>query len=267
LKKKSFVLNDLVSVIITTYNSEKSIFKAISSVANQLHKNIELLIYDDCSTDGTISVIESSFADLDFECIYLKGHVNFGGPARGRNWGLDNANGDFICFLDADDFWFEDKLNLQLSCINQLDLDFVSSDAVVSGGDNFNIKAGFVSKYSQIRRNRFILSSALISRSIYKDAGLKFNESNQYSGVEDYDFFLRVLVANFRGYVMDQKLISYSFDSNSLSHSNVLQNEERRLLVLRNMKFSNFLDSLWRNLIYIIYKTYLDVRFNSSELQ
>ena len=100
----------LVSVIIPTYNSEKFISKTIDSCLRQTHSEIEILIIDDNSLDGTKQVIKS-YKDPRIK-YYL--HERNLGVAASRNTGIRNASGDFIAFLDHDDEWMPEKTAHQL---------------------------------------------------------------------------------------------------------------------------------------------------------
>lgn len=91
----------LVSVIVTSYNIEAYIKKAILSVINQSYKNIELIVVDDYSTDETINIINKLNKKYQFKVI-LK-DINKG-VSNSRNLGLDQATGDYIMFVDGDDF-------------------------------------------------------------------------------------------------------------------------------------------------------------------
>ena len=95
------------SVVIPTYNCANKIHRAIESVLSQSYSNFEVLVMDDGSTDNTEEIV-SSFRDN--RIVYDK-DSNFGGPARPRNRGIAIAKGDWICFLDSDDFWKKDFLS------------------------------------------------------------------------------------------------------------------------------------------------------------
>ncbi|MBT1690701.1 glycosyltransferase family 2 protein [Dawidia soli] len=104
-----------VSVIITTYNAEKTIARALHSVLRQEGMGraftVELIVIDDCSTDDTLEILEKF--SLDIQQFYST-PANSGGPNKGRNIGLRYATGDYICFLDHDDLWLPHKIRLQL---------------------------------------------------------------------------------------------------------------------------------------------------------
>jgi len=98
----------VVSVIIPTYNGEKTICRAIESVFLQ-DVDVEILICDDCSTDRTVQMV---CGYKNVRVFYTDKHT--GGPNAGRNLGIKNAIGEYIAFLDQDDEWLAGKLKKQL---------------------------------------------------------------------------------------------------------------------------------------------------------
>ena len=109
--------NPLISVIIPTYNSEEYIAEALNSVLQQTYNNIEVLLVDDASTDNTTEIVRL-FAKNDCRIILEKLPIN-SGTAIARNKGINSANGSFIAFLDADDMWLPNKLQLQLELMQE----------------------------------------------------------------------------------------------------------------------------------------------------
>jgi glycosyltransferase involved in cell wall biosynthesis len=99
-----------VSVIIPTFNRENTIVRAISSVLAQSFSDYEILIVDDCSTDGTVQAVEA-IGDPRVKLL-IREH-NGGAPAA-RNTGIQAADGEYIALLDSDDEWLPEKLQLQL---------------------------------------------------------------------------------------------------------------------------------------------------------
>ncbi|CAK2180186.1 teichuronic acid biosynthesis glycosyltransferase TuaG [Vibrio crassostreae] len=98
-----------VSVVIPTYNCLDYLPKAIGSVLKQTHQDIELIIIDDNSNDGTSTYLASIHDDR----IVKLSTLGVGAP-QARNLGIEKATGEFIAFLDADDFWFPEKVERQL---------------------------------------------------------------------------------------------------------------------------------------------------------
>ena len=96
-----------VSVIIPTYNRSKIVKDAICSVLDQTESDLEIIVVDDGSTDDTHSIVSGISDDRVF--YFFKTN---GGPAGARNLGLSKAKGEYIAFLDSDDFWPENYIEL-----------------------------------------------------------------------------------------------------------------------------------------------------------
>lgn len=102
---------NLVSIIMPSYNTAQYIGATIKSVLNQTYTNWELIIVDDCSTDNTDEVVKNYLSDKRIK--YLKNEQN-SGAAVSRNRALREAKGQWISFLDSDDFWMPEKLEKQI---------------------------------------------------------------------------------------------------------------------------------------------------------
>lgn len=105
-------MNNLVSIIMPSYNTGKYIRQTIESVLAQSYENWELIIVDDCSTDNTDEVVKPFLSDQRIK--YLKNERN-SGAAVSRNRALREAKGKWIAFLDSDDLWKTEKLYKQIS--------------------------------------------------------------------------------------------------------------------------------------------------------
>ena len=108
-------MNDLVSVIMPSWNCGRLIAESISSIQAQTYQNWEIIVVDDCSIDNTESVVKS-FNDPRIR--YFKNEQN-SGAAVSRNWALREAKGRWIAFLDSDDLWHTEKLAKQLAFMKQ----------------------------------------------------------------------------------------------------------------------------------------------------
>lgn len=124
LLKRIQYMNDLVSIIMPSYNSEQYIKASIQSVLSQSYSNYELIIVDDCSKDKTVEIIKS------FNDSRIKLYINEknGGAAISRNRALKEARGKWIAFLDSDDIWVPDKLEKQIKFMESNSYDMTYSD-------------------------------------------------------------------------------------------------------------------------------------------
>lgn len=105
-------MDDLISIIMPSFNTGKYITETIESVLAQSYKNWELIIVDDCSSDNTDEIVSTYLSDDRIH--YLKNEKN-SGAAFSRNIALREAKGKWIAFLDSDDLWMPEKLEKQLS--------------------------------------------------------------------------------------------------------------------------------------------------------
>lgn len=111
-------MNDLVSVIMPSYNTARYISETIESVLTQTYTNWELIIVDDCSTDNTDEVVKPFLSDDRIK--YMKNETN-SGAAISRNRALREAEGKWIAFLDSDDLWLPEKLEKQIAFMKKND--------------------------------------------------------------------------------------------------------------------------------------------------
>mgnify|MGYP001467841275 FL=1 len=109
-------MNELVSIIMPSYNTANYIEASIESVQHQTYENWELIVVDDCSTDNTDEIVKPLLSDARIR--YLKNEKN-SGAAISRNRALREAKGKWIAFLDSDDLWLPEKLEKQVAFMEQ----------------------------------------------------------------------------------------------------------------------------------------------------
>ena len=115
---------DKVSVIVPIYNSKKHIKECITSIINQTYKNLEIIVVNDCTPDKSMKYVKK-FNDKRIKIINLKKNS---GVAFARNAGIDASNGDYICFIDSDDYWNLNKIDIQIKLMKKCDFEFIYSD-------------------------------------------------------------------------------------------------------------------------------------------
>ena len=111
-------INNLVSIITPSYNSEKYISETIKSVINQSYSHWEMIIIDDLSTDNSVDIIEN-FLINDKRIILIKSDKNRG-AGYCRNLGIQKASGQYHAFIDSDDIWYKKKLEVQISFMKKI---------------------------------------------------------------------------------------------------------------------------------------------------
>ena len=187
------MLNNKISVIIPTFNREKTIVDSIKSVLNQSYRNIELIVVDDGSTDNTESLVKS-IKDRRLKYIKLE-HNN--GACYARNIGIERARGKYIAFQDSDDVFHQDKLKKQLNNLksNKSDLDFCkirwhNQDSFLDIPNEDTIEKLATGNIMELLcRGNFISTQAILAKKeVFKD--IKFDIS--LPRLQDYDLVLRI---------------------------------------------------------------------------
>lgn len=121
-------MNDLVSIIMPSYNTAEYIAASIESVLAQTYTDWELIIVDDCSADNTDSVVAPYLEDKRIR--YLKNATN-SGAAISRNYALREAKGRWVAFLDSDDLWLPQKLEKQIAFMEKNGYSFTYTDYMI----------------------------------------------------------------------------------------------------------------------------------------
>lgn len=151
-------IKPLVSIITAMYNSETFISETINSVINQTYKNWELILIDDFSTDSTLQRIQP-FLDKNSNIKLIKNTSNLG-AAITRNKGIQAAKGDYIAFLDGDDVWKPEKLEIQMAFMqsNDCEVCFSSYQQIDEEGNSLNklIKALPKLTYNKFLKSNYI---------------------------------------------------------------------------------------------------------------
>lgn len=184
-----------VSVIIPNFNRAEMLQQAIQSVLNQTYPILEILVCDDGSTDRSSDIVHQ-FTKERTPVVWLNCGKN-GMPAIPRNMGVQQAKGEWIAFLDNDDFWENDKIEKQFQLIDSKTAKCISSNAhvLIAGTkqDNMLLQklAEEIDCYSLLQENQIICSSVLIQKHLIEKAGY-FPQSARLKAVEDYALWLKV---------------------------------------------------------------------------
>ena len=187
-----------ISVIIPTFLHAHLISRAIDSVLQQTYNNWEIIVIDNSSNDGTDLILKKYISQNDN--IYFYSIKNNGIIAKSRNYGIRKARGEFIAFLDADDWWTDDKLINSVNAINN-GFDFIYHNAkVISPKKNILIQKLVSSKPKQPLIINFLIhgltipnSSVVVRKRILKDINY-ISEDKKLIGVEDQHTWLRISV-------------------------------------------------------------------------
>lgn len=182
----------LVSIIVPTYNREAFIPIAIDSVLSQTYKHFELIIINDGGTDNTKAVVDA-YRLKDPRIHYLEQFNQ--GQSVARNYGLSIAKGDFICFLDSDNYWPADKLERSLLAFEHYpEADIVYGDCITIDEQGKELHRNNMRRYSghiaaQLVKDNFVSMNTAMTRRICFDTlgGM----SNGRMVADDYQLWLK----------------------------------------------------------------------------
>jgi len=207
----------MVSIIMPAYNAERTITFSIDSVLFQTYQDWELIIVDDGSFDSTVDIVNSAIEKEPRIKLYIN-EKNLG-VAQTRNFGIKQASGEWIAFLDSDDCWHKDKLENQLQFmekhsaqIGYTSTAYMNETGSVSG---FVLRAERKLTYSKLlKRNLMSCSSVIVSRDIMRP----FPEGTMH---EDYVVWLWILKEVGYSYGLDEPLLMYRMSGNSKSGNRI----------------------------------------------
>jgi glycosyltransferase involved in cell wall biosynthesis len=188
---KDFTPN-LVSVVIPTYKRRNATARAIESCLAQSHKEIEIIVVNDDLEDPEFTQLKADFSDESRVAFFSVLHT--GHPGKVRNVGLGFSKGEWIAFLDSDDYWAPEKIELQLDFLARMQLDAACSNAFIAGTQNMLLTDNVPSEITLsrlLRENLIVNSSVLIKKSLLDSVG-GVVESGSVLGSEDYATWLRV---------------------------------------------------------------------------
>jgi len=205
-----------VSIQMCCFNGEKYLREAINSIVAQSFQDWELIFWDNCSTDGSASIVQS-YNDPRIKYYLAPNHTDLGG-GRARSWPL--LTGDFIAFLDVDDKWKPNKLALQLPLFADPEVAIVTGDVMwVNAKHQQLVFAGHYPPEghvtSALLRHYFLsLPGVTIRREAAEKAGGGFDPD--FSHNADFDLFLRTSTVG-KVAIVKQHIASWRVDMNSQS--------------------------------------------------
>lgn len=268
-----------VSIIMPIYNAEKYLEKSLDSIVNQSYKNIELILVNDGSTDDS-KYICRKYQEKDSRIKLID--IKNSGPGFARNIGIENARGDYISFVDADDWLELDAIETLLNISILHNYDLVSSnhfrvddDIRVSKNnyktgelsetyDSFKVSSSFGYVWGKLYRKRFI-----------DDCKISFNEDRDVF-LEDTLFNLKVIAYNPKYYVLNKALYYYNIREDSLSNTSEditdkakkLLRDYERFLDDKDLYHENldlFIPLTARTIAWSLFKS-MDHKFNLSNI-
>ena len=213
----------LISVIVPVYKVEPYINKCIESIVNQTYKNLEIILVDDGSPDKSGEICDE-WAKRDSRIKVV--HQENGGGAKARNIGLDIATGDFIAFVDSDDYISKDMYSTLISEFTD-NVDIVECEYVVTTTGDFNFENVNVNHYTQEYDNVIAMKEHILDvkfkqslvNKLYKKEAIGDIRMTEGKKIDD-EFFMYLVIGNSKKLIhCSDVLYVYRQQDNSVMHS------------------------------------------------
>lgn len=255
----------LVSVIMPVYNGADTIDMAIKSLLFQTYTNWKCIIVDDGSIDETRKILLKYESDKRFKIIYLEQNK---GRGYARQIALNNVEGEYIAYLDADDFYHKNKIEVQLEILhNNKDISLIST-GLASYDDQKTLRTVQVSNSESVmtydNKNKLKISCATSMLRASKVSNIRYNLRLKSS--EDIDFFERVMIN--KKYIVIDRILYYYSEYNSVTKRKII---DYAFIALKNSFFKvnfnktytikSFILSFLRIFYYLLFLPFVDVPF------
>lgn len=231
------------TIVIPTYNRASDLNRCLNSLVGQTYTNFEVIVCDDGSADDTKAVIAQYTDKLNLRYFY---NENWGGPAKPRNLGIHKATGNWICFLDSDDWYASNRLAC-LAGMDKTGIDFIYHNLViVSKGNNLKNMTSRQLKDNCFHDLLFNLNTiATSSTCIRKDLLLRaggFREEKDIIGLEDFDLWIRMAKYGVTFKHVNQALGYYNLGNDNITFYDIRQINRFKAMYSYHI---NKLSTLW----------------------
>ena len=224
----------MISIIVSIYNSDKTLSKMIESVLNQTCQNFELILINDGSTDNSLDIVKR-FMKADERIVHIDKENS--GLTKSLNIGLKRAKGKYIARIDADDIWKKDKLEKQIKFLKEnQDYALVGTayDEIDELGNIIYLKqrVPLLLQHKDIinnivKYNPFLHSSVLFRKDILENIGF-YNESFKYT--QDYEYWIRIM-SQYKVANLEEILTSRRYSSGMIS---IQKEKEQRMYAIKS---------------------------------
>lgn len=253
-------MEKLVSIIIPVFNRETIVCKTIESVLAQTYRNLEIIIVDDGSTDNSYKEC-SAYAEKDNRIVLLK--KKNGGVSSARNAGLEVLHGEYVFFLDSDDFIYDDAIEKLVRYAGEFSADIIQGNKENRSGNYIGVK-----KISYLEYLRTDIYVPAVWGKLYKSEilrGVRFDETLIIS--EDVDFLFTLIGKVGKIICIDNVVIDSiptetglnrsKYSKNSLLLITVLEKVIKRLYELEDKEFERY---IYRSYACTLFTNYVNLK-------
>ena len=243
-------MKKLISIVVPIYNTGSLLKRCLNSIVNQTYKNLEILLIDDGSTDDSGKICDEYKGLYNNIKVFHNNHL---GVSCSRNYGITIAKGEYILFIDSDDFIDCNYVSNLYNTSNKYNSDLVIS-TYIDYYDNDKIKIQETFNITKITKETCIKKMLLqdkmdvsVYAKLYKKCifdNIKFPEDEIY---EDFKIFYKVVEQAKNIYFIDYKGYYYYQRTNSIIHSKI---DDSKLILLKNVdEMLNFIKEKYPSLI------------------
>lgn len=237
----------MISVILPIYNGEKTVEMTINSVLTQTYADMEIIAVDDFSKDGTYSIL-CSLAEKDSRIHVFRNEKNMG-AAQSRNMAIAQSKGEYIAFIDSDDYWSIGKIEKQLSILRNenADLCYTASRIIDVKNNVLNSHKHVPTKISYkglLKENVIVCSSVILRRE-----GLPLNPFDGEYFHEDFVLWLKLLKNGCKAVGIDEALVTYRLGGRSSDKKNAMK---FRWKIYRKSQGLGIISALWNFSFYAL---------------
>jgi glycosyltransferase involved in cell wall biosynthesis len=261
-------MTPLVTVCVTTYNRRNLVPSTIKSILQQTYRNFEIIIVDDCSTDGTQSLIEKKILNIDGRIKYIR-HKTNKGLSSARNTAINNANGKYFTFIDDDDIWDKDFINSFINLSKDYDGNCSFCASNISNNTSIKALSGYMKDFLMLGYTPPV-GSQFYKTDILKEIG-GYNVDIK-SGV-DHDLWISLGQKKHRLIWLNKKMIHVNNipSSNRMTYNLKKRiegiNNSLQIWSYRSSKYygKKFFSCLGKNYIYNTYKKFILLSISEKE--
>ena len=213
-----------ISIIVPVYNVEKYINKCLESLINQTMQDIEIIIVNDGSKDGSEKIVEKYVKEYHSKIKYYE--KKNGGLSSARNYGLEYATGEYIAFLDSDDFVEKEMYEEMYELAKKEDAEMVECDFIWEwdyGKKVFDKRREYKNKEDMMKKPRVVAWNKIFKREIINKTKTRFLEGLVY---EDMDFFYKIIPYINKISYLNKYFVHYIQREDSLSNTQTEKTED-----------------------------------------
>jgi glycosyltransferase involved in cell wall biosynthesis len=238
-EKGKLIMNDLISIVMPSYNTAEYISETIESVLNQSYVNWELIIVDDCSNDQTEEIV---YSYKDSRIYFYKNEKNCG-AAISRNKGIRLARGEWIAFLDSDDLWANNKLEKQLRFMkeNSYYFSYTNYEIIDANSKRKYIYFSGPKKINEFGMYAFCWPGCLtVMFNVGKVGKIQIKDIKKRN---DYAMWLKI-IKKADCFLLNENLAKYRVRNNSISNVNFLVLTKYHYLLFKEVENRNIVSAL-----------------------